>query len=122
MNKDLGTYHVAVEFHNARGYIQEWTTSMRFPKSNDGFCPISQLENPILPPWEDEEDLINTIIFQYTENNYDCDCNRKLFIARAYGEDELDEDCGLSIQLKKLTLIRPDNSREVIWEDEEVQG
>lgn len=39
-------------------------------------------------------------IFQFTENNYACDCNRSLFIGREYGEDVMPElDCGHEIKL-----------------------
>lgn len=39
-------------------------------------------------------------IFQFTENNYSCDCNRSLFIQREYGKDSIPElGCGDKIKL-----------------------
>lgn len=39
-------------------------------------------------------------IFQFTENNYSCDCNRSIFIRKEYGEDSIPElDCGKEIKL-----------------------
>lgn len=39
-------------------------------------------------------------IFQFTENNYSCDCNRSIFIREEYGEDSIPElDCGKEIEL-----------------------
>lgn len=39
-------------------------------------------------------------IFQFTENNYSCDCNRSIFIRREYGKDAIPEmDCGEKIKL-----------------------
>lgn len=39
-------------------------------------------------------------IFQFTENNYSCDCNRSIFIRNEYGKDSMPElDCGNEIKL-----------------------
>lgn len=39
-------------------------------------------------------------IFQFTENNYSCDCNRSIFIREEYGEDAIPElNCGDEIEL-----------------------
>lgn len=39
-------------------------------------------------------------IFQFTKNNYSCDCNRSIFIREEYGEDSIPElDCGKEIKL-----------------------
>lgn len=113
--KDLGTYHVKVEFENERGYIQEYSTGLRFTHGDDSVSPLTA--TMMVPIWESEEELIHCIVFSYTENNYSCDCNRRLFIARAYQEDEPeDRGCSEDIKLKRLTLIRPDATEEVIWE------
>ena len=41
-------------------------------------------------------------MFQFTENNYSCDCNRSIFIRDEYGEDVIPElDCGNEIKLKE---------------------
>ncbi len=43
--------------------------------------------------------------YMWTEGNYSCDCNRRLFMCRALGEPEPARDeCGDSIRLERLTL------------------
>lgn len=62
--------------------------------------------------YEDEDELVSVIEFSFTEGNYSCDCNRRLFVLRAKGEDPdvMSSECGDSIKLTKLTLIRPDKT------------
>lgn len=112
--RDLGTYHVIVEFANGDGFIYEWGTNGRFTHGRHSCHPLKALYMP--PPWEDEAALIRTIIYAFTEGNYSCDCNRYMFLADAkQSESEFDGDCGDSLKLLRLTLIRPDNSRAEIW-------
>lgn len=115
MGKDLGTYHIVVEYYNARGFIYKWETGTRFTKGSDRISPISAQEIP--PCWETEEDLVESMIYQFVEGNYACDCNAMMFIAEAYQEESVDFECGETLQLERLTLLRPDGSTEVIWEE-----
>lgn len=52
--------------------------------------------------WSDEQ-TVRSAIFQWSENNYSCDCNRLPFFCRAKGVDEPDETtCGDPLILAKL--------------------
>lgn len=54
--------------------------------------------------WEDPEDAV----YQWTEGNYGCDCNRQLFFARAAGEEEprpKDLSCGEEQRFKLLSIV-----------------
>jgi len=117
MKADLGTYHLKVEFHNARGYIARWNTGARFCRGNETISPI---DADVIPPiYEDEETLLECMVYSYTEGNYSCDCNRALMIAWAYQEDEpKDQPCTEDIKLKRLTVMRPDGSEKVLFEKE----
>lgn len=54
--------------------------------------------------WSDEK-TIRAAIFQWSENNYSCDCNRLPFFCRAKGTEEPDETmCGDPLILAKLML------------------
>lgn len=111
---DLGTYHLRVEFEDGTGFIQQWATGMRYSQGCADFYPLHARR--IAPPWSDEDALFGSMIYQYTDGNYGCDCNRLLFLARAYQQDELDEyECGETIPLLRLTAIRPDGTEHVIW-------
>lgn len=70
----------------------------------------------IEPAWEDEESLFSAMIYQYLDGNYSCDCNRRAFLAAAAQEPDPDVPCGDTLDLAKLTAIRPDGSEEVLWE------
>lgn len=48
--------------------------------------------------WPDEQ----LMLFQWTENNYSCDCNRSIFLGLP------ERPCGDTIQL--ISITRPDNS------------
>lgn len=58
--------------------------------------------------------------YMFTEGNYACDCNRRMFLdqaAQKYLETEEDEEdgedpypCGQTLILESLTVIRPDGS------------
>lgn len=57
-------------------------------------------------------------IFQWTDGNYGCDCNRHLFFERQLGqktEDQLDEDntpCGNNLLYEMLSIEVDDT---VVW-------
>jgi hypothetical protein len=42
----------------------------------------------------DVEDAIRSVVYQWSDGNYSCDCNRALFFARAGGEEEPEVECG----------------------------
>jgi len=112
--RDLGTYHVRVELRDGRGWISQWNTGRRYSHGSGHDHPLAA--HPILPSWSDEDDLAQTVEYIYTEGNFSCDCNKRLFLARAYQQDEPDEDdeCGDTLIIERLTLIRPDGSERVI--------
>ncbi len=107
MGRNLGIYRLRAELDG--GTVNEtWETCGR--------------ERPGLeaPVWDDEADLFGTMLFQWTEGNYSCDCNRMLFLARERGEDSGPElVCGDTIMLHKLTAIRPDGSEVVLFADKD---
>ena len=114
MKTDLGTYHVRVELADGRGWIQEYNTGARYTHGNGQSHPLNAYRmNPV---WEDENGLISTIVFHFIENNGSCDCNKKICLAKAYQQDEYDDECGDTMPIKRLTLIRPDGSEKVLWE------
>ena len=117
MRKDLGTYYVKVEFRNERGFYDRYQTGHRYTLGTEEQSPINA--DLIRPAWSSEDELIDSIVYMYTKGNYSCDCNRSLFIARAYQEDEPNNvNCGHTIELERLTLIRPDASELVIFDGE----
>lgn len=116
--RDLGTYHIRVKFTDGMGFIYQWTTGRRY---THGSCSCSPLTADQIPPgWEDEADLLHTMRYMFTEGNYACDCNRRMFLdqaAQKYLETEEDEEdgedpypCGQTLILESLTVIRPDGS------------
>ena len=113
--KDLGTYHVKIEFHNARGYIRRYRTGLYFSPQTAGVSPLDA--TPHKPRRETEEELVREIVSSYVDGNYSCDCNLKNDIADAHGEPRPDAACSENIKLKRLTLIKPDLTEEVIWDD-----
>jgi len=110
--KDLGTYHLRVEFDDGRGYIQSYHTGSRFDGGRDGTSPLEATKIP--PTWKDEAELFECMVFSYTEGNYSCDCNRNTFLAWASQSDRSDDECGDTIKLQRLTAIRPDGSEVVL--------
>jgi hypothetical protein len=72
----------------------------------------------------DEAKVAETALYQYTEGNYSCDCNRSLFIGR-YCEDAPDawpgedEDgampCGDRFELVSLVFVGGDGHERVLW-------
>ena len=118
MGKDLGTYHVKVEFKDGQGFIYEWGTNGRYCMGMNSCHPLNATYIP--PVWDDEEDLIHSIIWQFTEGNYGCDCNRNGFLKQSRQEkvDWSEEvECSDNIKLLRLTVIRPDRSEQVIYEN-----
>lgn len=121
MGVDLGTYWLRVEFVDGRGYIEKWETSRRYTNGVAHWKPIDA--KSIAATWESENDLLSTMVYQYTLGNYSCDCNKLSFLARAYQQEEPDDlPCGDEIHLQRLTAIRPDASEEVIWCREQEGG
>lgn len=114
MNKvrDLGTYHLKVEFKDGTGYIQKWNTGMRFSHGSDSVHPLNA--DLITPPWESEEELFNSMVFMYIEGNYACDCNRKFFLDSAMQRDHVNHPCDRTLKLLRLTAIRPDGSTVIL--------
>jgi len=117
MGKDLGTYHLRVELKDGRGWIQIWETGARYTHGSGSCTKLDATR--IEPTWDDEDDLFSTMLYMYTEGNYSCDCNRSLFWLRSQqlSEDEKLE-CGETMQLLKLTVIKPGGGEEVLLEQE----
>jgi hypothetical protein len=104
MGKDLGTYHVRVELSNGRGFISKWSTGLGFCRGSNGFSPIDA--ERIVPPWEDSQDVIDSIVFYYVDGNGGC--NLSLFLQDAYpSEDIEDDDDDGNLTVTALTIIDP---------------
>ena len=115
MVKDLGTYHLKVELEDGRGWIQQWNTGARYMKGSGSCHPLDA--DRISPTWRDEQELFESMCWMYLEGNYSCDCNKRLFLARAHQQGEPEKSpCGDTMTLKRLTAIHPDGIEEVIWE------
>jgi hypothetical protein len=108
MAKDLGTYHVRVEFEDGDGFIYKWDTGGRYSDGNESYHPLSAFY--ISPAWDDEDDLLGAIWWQFVEGNYNCDCNKLLFLDRAHQREAEDYPCGDTMKIKTLTMIRPDRT------------
>lgn len=109
MNLDLGTYYVRVEFAAGDGFIMRWDTGRRYTDGAGDCSPLTA--KAIAPGWESEEDLALAIEFMFSEGNYSCDCNKRLFLDRAHQRPEQEEfQCGETMRIKALILIRPDGS------------
>lgn len=118
MGFDLGTYFLRVQFRDGSGYIDRWDTGARYCDGTPENSPIGAFR--IEPTYDCEDDLVQSMRFQYLENNYSCDCNRSLMLSRAMQDESLDLDqCGHTIKLHRLTMIRPDGSELCIVEPEE---
>ena len=61
-------------------------------------------------PGEDVVERNGDMLYQWTEGNYGCDCNRALFFARAAGEEEEEENppCGHTLFLVPRLLLPGD--------------
>jgi hypothetical protein len=118
VSKDLGTYYVRVELADGRGWLQRWDTGQRFTDGDVSYKPLSASRIP--PTWGSEQELFETIDYMFLEGNYSCDCNKRLFLARASHEEEPEEShCGDTLKIKRLTVIRPDATEHVLYELEE---
>lgn len=112
--RDLGTYHLRVQFTDGTGYIEEWATGARYGGGRGNASPLDA--KVILPTWKDEQDVFHGMIWAYTEGNFGCDCNKSLMLARAYQQPEPEETvCGETMTIESLTAIRPDGTEEVIY-------
>jgi len=109
--KDLGTYHVKVTFQDGRGYIYTWRTARRYTK---GTANVSPLDAEIIPPpFENEQQVLEAILYNFTEGNYSCDCNRLNFLEDAHQQSRTEDPaCGNTIKLSSLLVITPDG-REI---------
>lgn len=113
--KDIGTYWLRVEFDCGVGFLQEWGTGHRYMMGCGDFKPLGA--QAISPAFTDEDHLFRAMVYQYTEGNYACDCNRISFLLRANQMEEPDEiPCGNSMVLDRLTAIRPDLSEVTIYQ------
>lgn len=120
MGKDLGTYWLRVEFEDGRGYLEKWETGHRYMHGTDSWKPLDGVL--IKSTWTDEQDIFSAMEYQYTDGNYSCDCNKAMFLARAYQQEEPeDPPCGDTMTLSRLTAIRPDGSERVLWEASNVK-
>ena len=102
---DLGTYHVRVKLSDGSGFIYTWDTGARYFYGSGGIYPLDAYR--LEPSWHDEADLLETIEYMFTEGNYSCDCNLRLFVARANRALEEDFPCGDELDLVELTVITP---------------
>jgi hypothetical protein len=105
--RDLGTYHLRVVFTDGRGFIETWSTGLRYERGDSSASPLDA--RPIHPTWESELDLFQTMIYSHTDGNMGCDCNRLMMLARA-ANNPLEWDaveCGNTIKLASLTAVRP---------------
>lgn len=115
MNPDLGTYYVRVEFKNGDGFIYRWDTGARYTRGLHNCSPLNALRTE--PNWENADDVEHSIWYLFTEGNYCCDCNRQLLLDYAHQTqlpDEWEPSCGETIELLRLTMIRPDGSEKII--------
>jgi hypothetical protein len=136
--KDLGTFHLRIEFKDGRGYIQRWDTGARY---THGCRNVTRLDaQRIESVHDDVDDLLDTMLYMYTEGNYSCDCNKMIFWRRSQqlpdqddetgakrcqllgviGDEQgsrfLYEECGDKIELGKLTAIFPNGEEKVLLE------
>lgn len=116
--KDLGTYYLRVELEDGRGWYDTWDTHGRWVDGRLGSAP---LESKYIPPYyTSADDVERSMLWQYLEGNYSCDCNKTLFYNRAYGieTDEEHVECSDNMILKRLTMIRPSGKEKVIYEND----
>jgi hypothetical protein len=112
MGKDLGTYHVRVELADGRGFIMKWETSARYFGERGGLFKLDA--TPIPPSFNDEAEVLQAMTYQFTDGNYGCDCNLFSFLSRTHDLEDQDHECGDTLELKRLTAIRPDRSEVVL--------
>jgi hypothetical protein len=61
----------------------------------------------------------------FTDGNYGCDCNKRVFLARERDapDEEIEEllespKCGKELKLKRIVAILPDGTEEVVCNDD----
>lgn len=107
--RDLGTYHVGVVLADGRGFIKRWETYGRFVGGNGATYPLGAKRDR--PAWASEEELLKSIVSEYAEGNFSCDCNKRSLLACAGHEDEPDPNpCGDELAIESLWVIRPDGA------------
>jgi hypothetical protein len=116
MGKDLGTYHIKVIFSSGMGYIQHWGTGAGYSGCSDEVCSLAAQRTQ--PLYDDEADLIKNIKYMYDEGVYADDGNRRLFLARAHKDPSI-EFSERDMRIASLTLIRPDGSEQLIYQEPE---
>ena len=115
MGKDLGTYFVRATLYDGKGWIQRINTAYRFCYGTEEDSPLDA--SVIKPPWSSEDELISTMESMYSEGNYSCDCNRSLFLARAYQQPEpIETLCRETIRIKKFEILNP--ALEVVYNED----
>lgn len=115
MGIDLGTYHVRVRFTDGRGFIMQYGTGARYTGGRYEVSPLDAMRAP--PIWTSEQDLADSVLFNFTEGNASCDCNKLLYLADAAQEERPDDPpCGETLELAELTLIRPDGTERPLLE------
>jgi hypothetical protein len=65
-----------------------------------------------------ETDLFESVVFQFAEGNYSCDCNRALFLDQAHQRDERAVECGETLRIASLIVECPDGRRVDLGVDE----
>lgn len=113
MGKDLGTFHVKVLLNNGEGFIHKEETGGRYTKGKYGEYPLDS--SWIKPTYNNKEDMVNNIIFMFTEGNFSCDCNLADFLADSKQEERIDLKCGKTLKVRELILIKPDGSELIIF-------
>lgn len=114
MKRDLGTYYLRVELLDGRGWIQEWFTGGRYTMGSRENSPLHAQR--IEPGWENEQEVLESMLYMYLDGNFSCDCNKVLFLARAQQLPEPEHtSCGDTMELERLTAIRPDGSEVELW-------
>lgn len=114
MSKDLGTYHLLVELANGKGFIEKWNTGYRFSHGNEEYTIPNATMIP--PVYSDEDQVFRSMVFFYTEGNGACDCYKTSAISQSINEEDKDIPCDETMPVLRLTAIRPDASRIVIFE------
>lgn len=55
----------------------------------------------------DEDDLLHAISYQFTDGNYGCDCNKRIFLEdMPPGDDE--NECGETMPTRSILVTTPD--------------
>ena len=108
--RDLGTYWVRAEYGDAGGFWCKWETGGRFTAGTKHLKPLTA--EWMQPTWEDEADVLASILCIFTEGNYACDCNVLGFFDEAQQKNQGDEHvrypCGGALRLSSLSVRCPD--------------